>query len=68
MNEIFYTDVAGDLRTIIKGDISILDSDREKAARDTSLFYVKPRIVVYPKSKEDIAKLVAYVHAKKLKI
>lgn len=67
MNEIFYTDVAGDLRTIIKGDISILDSDREKAARDTSLFYVKPRIVVYPKSKEDIAKLVAYVHAKKTK-
>ena len=67
MNEIFYTDVANDLRTIIKGDISILDSDREKAARDTSLFYVKPRIVVYPKSKEDIAKLVAYVHAKKTK-
>ncbi len=63
----FYTDVADDLRTIIKGDISVLDSDREKAARDTSLFYVKPRIVVYPKSKEDIAKLVAYVHAKKTK-
>ena len=67
MNEMFYTDVADDLRTIIKGDISVLDSDREKAARDTSLFYVKPRIVVYPKSKEDIAKLVAYVHAKKTK-
>ena len=67
MNEIFYTDVANDLRTIIKGDISILDSDREKAARDTSLFYVKPRIVVYPKNKEDIARLVAYVHAKKTK-
>lgn len=53
------------LQSVVSGDVSTLDADREKVARDTSLFYVKPQAVVYPRNKEDIAKLVAYVHAKK---
>ena len=53
------------LQSVVSGDVSTLDADREKAARDTSLFYVKPQAVVYPRNKEDISKLVAYVHAKK---
>ena len=65
MNEALYVDIAKDLRGIISGDISVLDIDRERVARDTSLFYIKPQIVVYPQNKEDIAKLVAYVHTKK---
>lgn len=65
MNEALYIDIAEDLRGIISGDVSALDVDREKVARDTSLFYLKPHIVVYPQNKEDIVKLVTYVHIKK---
>lgn len=54
-----------ELKAIISGDISALDVDLERVARDTSLFYVKPQAVVYPRNKEDISKLVAYVHTKK---
>ncbi len=54
-----------ELKAIISGDVSALDVDREKAARDTSLFYLKPQIVVYPQNKEDIVKLVRYVYIKK---
>ena len=35
-----------DLENLIKGDVSIKDKDLEKVARDTSLFYVKPIIVI----------------------
>lgn len=54
-----------DLQKIISGDVSMTEEDRERAARDTSLFYVKPAIVVFPKNKEDLIALVQYVHTKK---
>jgi FAD/FMN-containing dehydrogenase len=53
-----------ELQAIIKGEVSMSDADRELAARDTSLFYVKPQVVVYPQDKEDLVKLVTYVHDK----
>ncbi len=54
-----------ELQGTLSGDVSMSDEDREKAARDTSLFYLKPQIVVYPKDKDDVKKLLAYVHEKR---
>ncbi len=62
-----YTDIAEALKSKLAGDVSVDDTDREKAARDTSLFYVKPEIVIYPKDKEDIKAVVTYVHEEKQK-
>ena len=53
---------AKDLANLIDGDVSVQDIDREKVARDTSLFYVKPEIVIYPKSASDISHIVSDVH------
>ncbi len=60
-----YLDIANDLRVHVKGDISLLEADREHAARDTSLFYVKPEIVIYPKNALDISMVFEYATAKK---
>ena len=65
MNTPNYQDIAKDLRVHVKGDISFLEEDREKVARDTSLFYVKPELVVYPKSAQDISAVFEYVNTKK---
>jgi FAD/FMN-containing dehydrogenase len=54
-----------ELQGKITGEVSMAEEDREKAARDTSLFYVKPQIVVYPKNKDDLMKLLSYVHDKR---
>ncbi len=60
-----YGKVAEELRSLLAGDISLEEADLESHARDTSLFYVKPSLVVYPKDGSDISKLVSYVHKKK---
>lgn len=60
-----YTKIADDLRAIITGDVSVEEADLETHARDTSLFYVKPSLVVYPKNTSDIKELMKYVHEKK---
>ena len=61
MNEPNYKDILNDLQLAVVGDITTLDVDRERLARDTSLFYVKPEIVVYPKTRDHISNLLAYV-------
>ena len=40
-----YKDILKDLELAVVGDITTLEEEREKHARDTSLFYVKPEIV-----------------------
>lgn len=62
-----YKQILESLSKLIQGDVSILETDRENHARDTSLFYVKPEIIVYPKNKEDISKVLAFVLAEKKK-
>ncbi len=57
--------IVAELQKILKGDVSVSDVDRETYARDTSLFYVKPEIVVFPKDKEDLQELVKFVSKKK---
>ncbi len=61
MNQPDYESVLATISLLIKGDVSISDIDREKMARDTSLFYVKPEMVIYPKDKEDIKKIINFV-------
>ena len=65
MNKPDYAKTAEELRAIITGDISIEEADLEARARDTSLFYVKPSLVVFPKNGSDVSKLLSYVHEKK---
>ncbi len=65
MNTPDYTLVAKELQAKIKGDVTLNDEDRERVARDTSLFYVKPEIVVYPKNSIDVSKVCEYVSEKK---
>lgn len=60
-----YNLVAKELQAKIKGDVTVQEEDRERVARDTSLFYVKPEIVIYPKNSIDISKVFEYVSAKK---
>lgn len=56
-----YEDILKDLRLAVVGDITTLEEEREKVARDTSLFYVKPEIVIFPKNREQISSLLSYV-------
>lgn len=58
---------AKDLEGLVSGDVSMLEADRERVARDTSLFYVKPEIVIYPKDSSDISSILSYVNEKKKK-
>lgn len=57
--------IATEIKNRIQGDVSLETQDLEHAARDTSLFYVLPSCVVYPKTQDDIQILVRYVASKK---
>ncbi len=58
-------DIVNDLKSLIQGDVSVEENDLELNARDTSLFYLKPSIVVYPKDVNDVKNLLSYVSKKK---
>ncbi len=60
-----YQDIAKELQAKIKGDVTLNEEDRERVARDTSLFYIKPEIVVYPKTALDVSHIFEYVSEKK---
>jgi FAD/FMN-containing dehydrogenase len=55
-----YLQIANYLNGVVEGEVTVRDIDREKVARDTSLFYVKPEILVFPKNSDDIAKVLAF--------
>lgn len=50
-----------ELKRLVEGDVEAAEEVREKYSHDTSLFEVRPEVVVYPKSVSDIGKLVKYV-------
>lgn len=65
MTSTTYALYAKDLDNLLLGDVSVVDKDLETVSRDTSLFYVKPKIVIYPKNKDDISKTLVYINHKK---
>lgn len=65
MNKPDYEVIAAEIKALTEGDVSVTELDREKVARDTSIFYLKPEVVVYPKHTNDISKLCEYVYTKK---
>lgn len=50
-----------------KGDVDDSEETLKKYSKDASLFVVKPKLVVYPKSSEDIKNLVRWVGENKEK-
>lgn len=65
MNTLDYQKISNDLKALLKGEVTQEEADREKVSRDTSIFYVKPEIVIYPKSAHDISEVLKYVSLKK---
>jgi FAD/FMN-containing dehydrogenase len=66
-NETDYLQIKNDLLNKIKGEIDIRENTKEKYARDASLFYVLPQMIIYPKDKNDIQAIVKYVNENKYK-
>ncbi len=54
-----------DLQSLISGDIEDSTESLDAHSRDTSIFVVRPTLVVYPKTEEDVVALVRYVKEKK---
>jgi FAD/FMN-containing dehydrogenase len=55
------------LKPIFKGDLDASDATLSTYSHDTSLFTVRPRIVVFPKDTEDVKTLVKWVVAERAK-
>jgi FAD/FMN-containing dehydrogenase len=62
-----YNLISEELKKLIEGDVLTDEVSREHVARDTSLFYLRPEIVVYPKHERDVVKLLQYVSQEKKK-
>src|SRR3989304_6430792 len=54
-----------DLKEVIKGEVLSDPQTLSFYSHDTSLFEIKPQVVVYPKDSDDVEKLVQYVVKKK---
>ena len=57
--------VKEDIHKFFKGDIEDSPETLEKYSRDASLFYVRPKVVLFPKDSEDVEKLVSFVSEKR---
>lgn len=55
------------IQQLIDGEVSDDIETRSAYRRDTSLFEKTPALVVFPKTAEDVSKVVKYVHAEKEK-
>lgn len=55
-------DLRSDIQRVIEGDVDDSRETLKKYSHDTSLFEVKPKLVVYPKNKSDLTALVEYVN------
>ncbi|MDP2671634.1 MAG: FAD-binding oxidoreductase [bacterium] len=54
-----------DLKEVIKGEVLSDPQTLSFYSHDTSLFEIKPKVVVYPKDSEDVERLVQYIVKKK---
>lgn len=58
---------AKQIQAIITGEVDTSDEAREFHSHDASMFELRPEVVVYPKSAEDIKAVVSYVASNKEK-
>lgn len=58
-------DLEGELKKVIAGDVDATEETRTKYSHDASLFELKPQVVVFPKTDEDIRALVSFVNTHK---
>lgn len=54
-----------EIKNLIKGDVDDSEKTLLQYSTDASLFFVKPKVVVFPKSTEDIKALVRFVTEEK---
>lgn len=54
-----------ELEKIIEGEVDITEEILEKYSHDASLFEVKPKVVVFPKTRKDISEIVKWVSKNK---
>lgn len=54
-----------EIKEFFKGEVEDRDEFLNKASKDWSIFKIKPELVVFPKDKEDIKKLVQFVSKKR---
>lgn len=59
--------LAEEIKSFIEGDVETSEEVLNQYATDASLFFVKPALVVFPKTTEDIKKLVTFVSEEKKK-
>ncbi len=60
-------EIKKEIEKIIEGDVLVSEDVLEKYSHDASLFEVKPKVVVLPKTREDIKKIVNWVSENKEK-
>lgn len=58
-------DLAEQLKSLIKGEVSTDQPTLELYSHDASLFEVKPQVVVFPKDQKDVESLVGFVSENK---
>jgi FAD/FMN-containing dehydrogenase len=56
--------LAEELRKVVKGKVADDTASLEKDARDASLFYVKPEVIVAPQDAQDVCNVVQFVNKK----
>ncbi|MFA6006184.1 MAG: FAD-binding oxidoreductase [Candidatus Paceibacterota bacterium] len=54
-------ELAKQIKTFLEGDVEFDDKTLDTYSKDTSLFSVRPQIVVFPKHSKDVSALVAFV-------
>jgi FAD/FMN-containing dehydrogenase len=55
-------DLGKELSSIIEGEVAVDDATLEINSEDNSIFKIRPSCVVSPKHKEDLSKLIHFVH------
>lgn len=60
-------EILAELKRSIKGDMATDEETLATYSHDTSLFEVKPQVVVYPKDEDDVKYLVQFVETNKKK-
>ncbi len=61
MTYIGTSDLAAGIKSFFSGDVEFDDKAIAQYSHDASLFEVKPQLVVFPRSVDDVEKLVSYI-------